>query len=96
MECGQVFGIFIAMYYTYVIRSKKDRRLYTGRTKNLPARFEAHQKGQVKSTADRRPFELIYYEACRNNLDASRREAYLKTYYGKMFLKKRLKADSTW
>lgn len=83
------------MYYTYVLRSRKDRRLYVGKSKDLKTRFEEHQKGYVSSTAERRPFELIYYEACRNNLDAARRERYLKTSYGKMFLKKRLKSDST-
>lgn len=83
------------MFYTYVLRSKRDGKLYTGWTKNLKDRFEAHQKGLVSSTATRRPFELVYYEACRNNLDAIRRERYFKTSYGKMFLKKRLKSDST-
>jgi putative endonuclease len=83
------------MHYTYVLKSKKDGKLYTGYTKDLQARFEAHQKGRVKSTSARRPFELLYYEACRSQEDATRREKYLKTYYGKMFLKKRLKSDST-
>ena len=52
------------MYYVYVLQSKKDMKLYTGFTKNLKLRFEQHQKGKVESTQDRRPFQLIYYEAC--------------------------------
>jgi len=83
------------MYYTYVLRSKKDGNLYTGYTRNLKARFESHQNGEVESTAYRRPLELVYYEACRLQQDAIKREKYLKTYYGKMFLKNRLKSDST-
>jgi len=80
------------MYYTYVLRSLKDEKLYTGFTKDLKLRFEKHCAGQVASTKYRRPLELIYYEACLTQDDATRREKYLKTHYGKMYLKKRLAA----
>ncbi|MEI6528764.1 MAG: GIY-YIG nuclease family protein [bacterium] len=79
-------------YYTYVLRSKKDLKFYTGCTKDLKLRFEQHTSGKVKSTIDRRPVELIYYEACKNKDDAFHREKYLKRYYGKLFLKNRLKS----
>jgi putative endonuclease len=78
--------------YTYVLRSRKDNQFYTGCTKDLKLRFEKHTKGQVESTKDRRPLELIYYEACKNKKDAYHREKYLKRYYGKMYLKNRLKS----
>ncbi len=83
------------MYYTYVLRSKKDGKFYTGFTSDLKLRFEKHQKGQVESTKDRRPLELIYYEACIDRDDATHREKYLKTYHGRMFIKKRLKSYLT-
>jgi putative endonuclease len=54
------------MYYTYVLLSKKDRKLYTGYSKNLKLRFKQHQDGRVDSTKYRRPLLLIYYEACLN------------------------------
>jgi putative endonuclease len=38
---------------------------------------------------------MIYFEGCRNRDDAIRREKYLKTHYGKMFVKKRLKSYFT-
>ena len=79
-------------YYTYVLRGKSDKKYYTGYTTDLMQRFEAHNKGKVESTRNRRPFELIYFEACLNKDDAIHREKYLKTYYGKMFLKNRLKS----
>lgn len=82
-------------YWVYVLRSLKDKNKYTGYTKNLPSRFEAHQKGNVKSTKDRGPFELIYFEGCLNQQDATKREKYLKTHYGKMFLRNRLKSYFT-
>ena len=80
------------MYYTYVLHSKKDGNFYTGFTKDLKLRFEKHQKGQVDSTKDRRPLQLIYYEACIDQDDATHREKYLKTYHGRMFIKRRLKS----
>ena len=83
------------MFYTYVLISKKDGNYYTGYTKDLKVRFEEHDKGQVASTKERRPLELIYYEACLSQQDAIRREKYLKTYHGKMFIKRRLKSYLT-
>lgn len=77
-------------YYTYVLFSEKDGKKYTGYTKNLNLRFEQHNRGQVESTKNRRPLKLIYFEACLSKEDALKRERYFKTYYGKMFLKKRL------
>jgi putative endonuclease len=73
----------------------KDMALYTGFTQDLKLRFKQHNRGLVDSTKDRRPFELIYYEACLHRDDATRREKYLKSFYGKMFLKKRLKSYLT-
>ncbi|MEA3280150.1 MAG: GIY-YIG nuclease family protein [Thermodesulfobacteriota bacterium] len=52
------------MYYTYVLQSEVDRAFYVGYIKNLKLRFEKHNKGYIDSTKDRRPFKLIYYEAC--------------------------------
>ena len=83
------------MYYTYVLKSTKDGKMYTGFTKDLKLRFEQHEKGLVQSTKHRRPLELIYYEACLSEDDALHRERYLKTHYGKMYLKNRLKSYFT-
>ena len=73
------------MYYSYVLRSEKDNGFYIGFTKNLNLRFEMHEKGLLESTQNRRPLKLIYYEACLNQKDATKREKYLKTYNGKGF-----------
>jgi putative endonuclease len=77
-------------YYVYILKSEKDGNHYTGYTKNLELRFEQHNKGQVPSTKDRLPMKMIYFEGCLNQQDATHREKYLKTHYGKMFLKNRL------
>ena len=83
------------MFYVYVLQSMKDMNFYTGYSKHLKLRFEEHKKGYVDSTKDRRPLKLIYYEACLNEGDARKREKYLKTYHGKMYLKGRLKSYLT-
>ena len=79
------------MVYTYVIRSKKGNRWYTGTTTDLRKRLQEHNDGKVVSTKNRGPFELIYYEACLNEQDARVREKYLKSGMGKRYLKNRLK-----
>lgn len=79
------------MVYTYVLHSKKDGMFYTGVARDLQKRVKQHNDGKVSSTKGRRPFELIYYEACLNEQDAFAREKYLKSGMGKRYLKNRLK-----
>ena len=77
--------------YVYVLRSIKDGQFYVGLTRNLPARLMAHNNGQVTSTKGRVPLELIYWEGCLNEGDAARREKYLKSAWGKRYIKGRLR-----
>lgn len=82
-------------FYTYVIQSSKDLNFYVGYTNNLVKRIEEHNKGKVPSTKNRVPLKLIYWEGCLNQQDATRREKYLKTSWGKRFIKNRLKSYLT-
>ncbi|OHA72131.1 MAG: excinuclease ABC subunit C [Candidatus Wildermuthbacteria bacterium RIFCSPLOWO2_01_FULL_47_18] len=79
------------MYYTYILRSKKNSRLYTGYTDDLRKRFREHNTNKSAYTKTRGPYELIYYEACLDEYDARSRETYLKSGKGKRYLKYRLK-----
>jgi len=79
------------MYYIYILRSLVDRRFYTGYTDDLRKRFKRHNSGLVTATKHRSPFEIIYYEGCLNQQDATAREKFLKTGMGKRYLKNRLK-----
>jgi len=45
------------MTYTYVLRSLKDGKLYTGCSNDLRKRFKEHNKGGVAATKNRCPFE---------------------------------------
>ena len=78
-------------YYVYVLQSEKDKLFYVGYTKNLKSRLKLHNDGKVESTENRQPLKLIYYEVCMNQQDATHREKYLKSSWGKRYLKHRLK-----
>ncbi len=78
------------MYCVYILFSHKDKELYIGYTENLENRFSLHTNGKVTSTKNRRPLELIYFEAYINQLDAKKREIFLKSGSGHRFIKKQL------
>lgn len=78
-------------HYVYVLRSEKDNMFYVGYTKDIDNRMFYHNSGKVTSTKNRRPLTLVYYELCLNQQDATHREKYLKTSWGKRYIKNRLK-----
>lgn len=78
------------MYYIYILKSKVDNKFYTGFSGNLKKRINEHHLGNVISTKNRRPLELIYYEAYQYKENALKREKFLKTTKGKMRLKKQI------
>jgi putative endonuclease len=83
------------MHYVYVLKSESDGDLYTGCTGDLRKRFNQHNEGRVPATRGRAPLTLLYYEACVCADDAFRREKYLKTSYGKRYVRSRLRAYFT-
>lgn len=76
------------MYYVYVLQSQADDGLYIGYTANLRRRFAQHQAGEAQATAYRGLWELIYYEAYREESDALGREEFLKSGAGRKHLQK--------
>jgi len=79
------------MYYVYVLQSDRDKKFYTGFTQDLKKRVEEHNSGTSKATKGRIPLKLVYYEFCLNQKDAMGREKYLKTTWGKRYIKNRVK-----
>lgn len=79
------------MYYIYVLLSLKDQDFYVGKTGNLEERLQEHENGYVESTKNRRPLKFLYAEITATQADAGHREIYLKTAWGKRYLKARLK-----
>lgn len=78
-------------FYIYILFSLKDRKFYTGYTENLKIRLSEHFQGKVKSTINRRPLTLIYYEAFTDIKDAKARERFLKSGFGREQMKKSLR-----
>lgn len=66
------------MKYVYILKSFKDEQLYVGKTVDLKRRIKEHNTGKSFSTSFRLPFELIFYEAYKNDEDADARESSLK------------------
>ncbi|NQT27258.1 GIY-YIG nuclease family protein [candidate division KSB1 bacterium] len=77
-------------YYVYVLKSEKDGQFYTGYTKDIQKRLNKHNSGAVSSTKNRKPLVLVYWEGCLNQADATKREKYLKSTWGKRYIKNRI------
>jgi putative endonuclease len=78
------------MFYTYVLKSLKDGKLYIGFSENLNNRIKEHNNGLVTATRNRIPLKLVYYEACLIKEKAIEREKGLKAGFGRAYLKRRL------
>ena len=78
---------FNNMHYVYILLLK-NKKLYTGYTTDLKERYKQHKLGKVKSTRYLRPLKLVHYEAYLIEEDARRREKFLKTSDGNLFLRR--------
>lgn len=75
------------MFYTYVLRGIKNKRLYTGITNDLRRRLTEHNgKRGGAYTSRNAPFDLIFYEAYINRKDAEKAELFFKSGYGREVL----------
>ena|SRR3989338_1549976 len=68
----------VYMHYVYLLKSKRNGRLYTGFTGDLKQRVLDHNGGKVPYTKNNRPYVLVYYEAYASRGDAQKRERSLK------------------
>lgn len=83
------------MYFVYVIKNLDDKTFYTGFTTSLKNRILGHNRNKNISTKNRGLYKLVYFEGCINKKDAFHREIYLKTSWGKRYIKNRLKSYLT-
>ena len=65
----------------------KDNKMYIGFSTDVNRRLKEHNNGKNRSTFNRRPLKLIYYEAHTNKSAALKRENYFKTTKGKTMLR---------
>ena len=75
------------MYFVYILKSLKDHKRYIGFTSDLERRILELNSGLVKSTRNRKPFELIYTEEFEIKEQAMAREKFFKSGKGREFLK---------
>ena len=78
----------MSMHYVYVLQSQSDHGLYIGYSASLRRRLQEHQVGLAFATSFRGPWQLIYYEAYVEELDARGREEFLKSGLGRKLLAK--------
>lgn len=76
------------MFFVYAIKSKVKNYTYVGLTSNLENRLLYHNRGYEKSTRAYKPFDLIYFEEVSTRQAARRREKFLKSGQGRLFLEK--------
>ncbi len=76
------------MYYVYTISSLIRNYIYVGLTNNVERRVNEHNKGKNKTTKPYIPFKTILIEKFNSRTDARKREKFLKSGYGKEYIKK--------
>jgi putative endonuclease len=74
------------MVFLYVIKSLNHNFRYVGITNNVKDRIRRHDSGYNLSTKKYKPFELILVEEFINYKEARKREIFLKSGQGRMFL----------
>ena len=76
------------MHFVYILYSQTFDSFYIGYTKQLDVRIAQHNLGLTKSTKAKRPWVMIYSEEFESQIDALKRERFLKNQRNKMFYKK--------
>ena len=71
------------MFFVYAIKSLTEERIYIGHTQNIEIRLKYHNSGNVKSTAQYRPWILTALKEVKNKNDARWIERELKRSRGK-------------
>ena len=60
------------------MKSEKDKSYYVGITKDLDLRLKVHNRGGLKTTAAKRPWEIIYKKGYNSYHEARKHEKWLK------------------
>ena len=84
------------MFAVYVIKSAGYNFHYIGHTSDITKRLNAHNSGKVRSTKAYRPFHIIYSEEFKDRSSAFKREMYLKSAEGNIWLRKELMKKGLW
>jgi len=74
------------MYFVYVLKSTRAKKIYTGITSDIGRRLSEHNKGLSLYTKRFSPWKLIYKEEVRDRIQARVREKYLKSCAGRKWI----------
>jgi len=77
------------VWFVYILKCNNGK-IYTGCTNNLSERLQKHSSGEVLSTRNYLPVEIITYVSFSNNYLAFNFEKYLKSGSGRAFSKRHL------
>ncbi|MFZ5589080.1 MAG: restriction endonuclease subunit S [Pseudomonadota bacterium] len=80
------------IFYVYAIRCNDDS-IYIGHTDDLARRWEEHLAGQGADwTKQHKPMQIVHYEKYSSRQEAADREKWLKTGYGRKWIKREIEA----
>ena len=65
-------------FYVYVLKSEIDNSTYIGFTSDLVNRLAYHNSGKSRYTKSKKPWDMIYFEAYKDEKIARKREIKLK------------------
>ncbi len=75
------------MFYVYILKNQKTKRVYVGFSEDLKSRIASHQAKTVKTTLSD-PHDLVFYCAFQTKPQALAFERYLKHGSGHAFARK--------
>ena len=76
------------MYYTYILKSKKNNKFYIGYTSNMDDRLNLHNSRYASSTKNSQPWELFYIEKYDQEAKAIEREKQIKSWKSRKMIEK--------
>ena len=82
-------------YYVYVLKSTVVDRNYVGFTANIHKRLKQHNSGKNTSTKPYRPWKLLFSEVYHSKEEALKREKFLKSGQGRIFIKSKIRPPSS-
>ena len=79
---------FFVMYWVYILYSKEHGKTYVGQSKDVERRLQEHNvTGTSGYTKRYRPWVLIHVEQYASRSEAIKRERFLKTGVGRVFVR---------
>ncbi|MDX9913340.1 MAG: GIY-YIG nuclease family protein [Candidatus Moranbacteria bacterium] len=75
------------MFYIYVLKSTLRNYIYVGLTNDVNRRVNQHNNKRERTTRAYAPFEIMLIEEYDSRAEARKREKYLKSGFGKEYLK---------